>query len=74
MLRFIITRLTQAIKIGKADVTFCSGSTLSRVPVAVFAYHDGSRIADDLARPIALPAHLLDIASVMLVGYSLGMS
>jgi hypothetical protein len=74
MPRFIIMRLTQAIKIGKADITFCSESILSRVPFVIFAYHDGSRIADDLARPIALPAHPPGIALVMLVGYSLGMS
>lgn len=72
MSRFVILRLTQAIKVRKADITFCSASILHKIPDALWvAHHDGSRIVDDLAHPTALLARPRDIASETLVGYFL---
>jgi hypothetical protein len=72
MSRFMILRLTQAIKIGKADITFYFVSILSRIQLVRLAHHGDSRIVDDSAHPTALLAHPPGVASGMLVGYFLG--
>jgi len=70
MSRFRILRLTQAIKIREADITFCFTLTMYNTTVISVAHHDGFRITDGLARPTALLARPQDIALEMLAGYS----